>query len=167
MEELQIAQQKLSRFVSEYEVFYGKCAMTMNVHCLTHLVDCVRSLGPLWAHSMFTFESFNGTLKKYGESSNYVINQVLEKIILSASENICNANTTNAAVCANKIVLKLSNTDAIVFRRSKISLLIVVGDHHTLHSNDRNWKYFIDYMCNNDGLIGANGKKLYARIGAP
>lgn len=47
-----------------------------------------------------------------------------------------------------------------------ISLLIVVGDYETLY-NDPNWKIFIDYVCNNNGLIGAGGKKLHARIGPP
>lgn len=38
--------------------------MTIKVHQLLHLVECVRHLGPLWAHSCFPFESFNGRIKR-------------------------------------------------------------------------------------------------------
>lgn len=54
-EELQIAEKKLKKFVSEYEILYGEIKMTMNVHCLLHLVECVRNLGPQWTHIPCSF----------------------------------------------------------------------------------------------------------------
>lgn len=42
----------------------GKSSCTMNVHLLSHLVDCVERLGPLWAYCAFPFEGRNGDLKK-------------------------------------------------------------------------------------------------------
>lgn len=123
LEELQIAKQNLNSFVSQYELLYGKCSMTMNVHCLLHLVDCVKNLGPLWAYSMFTFESFNGTLRKYGENSNNVINQVIENIAIKSSESVSESVSEDIAsviVCQDKIKIKPTICDAVVLRQSKI-----------------------------------------------
>ena len=33
---------------------------TFNVHCLLHMTERVMDLGPLWTHSCFCFEDFNG-----------------------------------------------------------------------------------------------------------
>ena len=38
--------------------------MTMNMHQLKHLSECVKHWGPLWGYSCFCFESLNGHLKK-------------------------------------------------------------------------------------------------------
>ncbi len=35
---------------------------TANVHQLLHFADCVRHVGPLWAHSAYPFENANGWL---------------------------------------------------------------------------------------------------------
>lgn len=75
------AEKNLHKFVNDYELFYGKERMTMNVHLITHLIECVKSMGPLWSYSMFSFESYNGTLKKFGNSSVRVVNQIVEKIV--------------------------------------------------------------------------------------
>lgn len=83
--ELHDAKKKLQKFVIEYQSFYGKTCMTMNVHCLLHLADCVENMGPLWSFSMFAFESFNGRLKHFGKNSNNVINQIAEKIAMKFS----------------------------------------------------------------------------------
>lgn len=85
--QLMTAKNDLQKYVTDYQSIYGKTQMTMNVHCLTHLVDCVEHMGPLWSYSMFTFESFNGTLKSYGEDSNYVMNQIVEKIAIKSSRS--------------------------------------------------------------------------------
>lgn len=63
-DELITIEDDLNRFVREYEVLYGKAAMTMNVHLISHLVQNVRNSGPLWCTSMFAFESNNGHLVK-------------------------------------------------------------------------------------------------------
>ena len=34
------------------------------MHCLLHLEDCVKNVGPLWACSCFWFEDYNGDLRK-------------------------------------------------------------------------------------------------------
>ena len=51
-----------------YTAVYFYCSekryVTIKIHQLLHLVECVRHLGPLWAHSCFPFEDLNGRLKK-------------------------------------------------------------------------------------------------------
>ena len=42
--------------------------MSINVHSLLYHADVVHKLGPLWAHSCFPFESFNGDLHFFHES---------------------------------------------------------------------------------------------------
>lgn len=80
-ENLHQVEEKLQRFVKDYQIFYGKTRMTMNVHSVTHLVDCVKNMGPLWTYSMFHFESYNGTLKAFGENSVNAVNQIVEKMV--------------------------------------------------------------------------------------
>ena len=52
----------LSKFVIQLEQLYGISSCKFNAHCLTHLGQCVKNCGPLWATSAFTFESLNHTL---------------------------------------------------------------------------------------------------------
>lgn len=119
-EELQIAEKKLKKFVSEYEILYGEIKMTMNVHCLLHLVECVRNLGPLWAHSMFVFESFIGTLKKYGDTSTNVINQVIERITIETQKTNKNVQKNASDILQDKITIVPSIADEVVLRQAKV-----------------------------------------------
>ena len=59
--------------------------MTINVHSLLHLVEDVRSLGPLWSHSCFGFENMNGVLKALFHGSQQVNKQV--KLIVCMCSN--------------------------------------------------------------------------------
>lgn len=60
--ELDRAEEMLKLFVELTQRYFGKAAMTFNVHQLLHLVESVRNWGPLWAHSTFAFEAGNHTL---------------------------------------------------------------------------------------------------------
>jgi hypothetical protein len=50
------------KFVQDFEILYGKNNVSFNVHLCLHLTQSVRSWGPLWAHSAFIYEFFNGDL---------------------------------------------------------------------------------------------------------
>lgn len=119
-EELALADLNLKRFVQEYEILYGKCNMTMNVHSLLHVSQCVESLGPLWAYSMFSFESFNGTLKKYAKSPNNVIHQVTESIVINFNSSFKITKERKSEILGNEINVRLSILDSIVLRQHKI-----------------------------------------------
>lgn len=57
--------------------------MTFNVHQLLHLCTSVKKMGPLWAFSMFNFESGNGQLLKNINSPKGVLQQVVERVIMA------------------------------------------------------------------------------------
>ena len=62
--DLQLCTKFMNIFCKHYNELYGDQEMTINIHCLLHLVDTVRDLGPLWIYSCFFFESLNGVLLK-------------------------------------------------------------------------------------------------------
>ncbi|KAK3923894.1 Cytochrome P450 monooxygenase TRI4 [Frankliniella fusca] len=70
-------------FLYEFEDMYQVSEMKFNVHVLVHLVEVVRSLGNLFAHSTFFFESWNHRLKKYVTSSWGTCDQVVFRLLLS------------------------------------------------------------------------------------
>lgn len=57
-------------------IFVEERYVTLNVHALLHLPEVVNTLGPLWAHSCFPFESANGDLLKLFHGSSGVDKQV-------------------------------------------------------------------------------------------
>eukprot|EP00734_Pompholyxophrys_sp_LG126_P000185 Pompholyxophrys_sp_v1_NODE_31_length_3649_cov_4.542571.p4 type:complete len:104 gc:universal NODE_31_length_3649_cov_4.542571:1072-761(-) len=54
----------LNQFCQDYELLYGLEHVNMNMHLLSHVVDCVEMNGPLWAYSCFGYESANGLVKR-------------------------------------------------------------------------------------------------------
>ena len=82
MEDINLAEQLLQKFCSQFASLYGKLDFvitmclntrtielvgeryyTANIHQLLHMPDCVHNLGPLWAHSSFPFKNTNGWLQ--------------------------------------------------------------------------------------------------------
>lgn len=55
-EEIDRAEDYLFKFCNNFAQLYDQCYMTLNLHQLVHLADCVRSLGPLYTTSCFSFE---------------------------------------------------------------------------------------------------------------
>lgn len=118
--ELMLVDVQLKKFVDEYEILYGETSMTMNVHCLLHVVECVKNLGPLWAHSMFSFESYNGTLTKYGKSPNNVLNQVVEKVVLNFAEAKDAEKQRKDLIFSHLSSEQISNSDTNLLRINRI-----------------------------------------------
>ncbi|KAK3916627.1 Halomucin [Frankliniella fusca] len=81
-ETLQIADRTLNEYVNLFQEVYGPQNMRFNVHILTHLVQCVRNWGPLWAHSTFPFESWNGRLAKKMSSPKGAIDQIVMRYLM-------------------------------------------------------------------------------------
>ena len=50
---------------------------TYNVHCLFHLTERVMNLGPLWTHSCFCFEDFNGELRSLFHGTQSIEEQIV------------------------------------------------------------------------------------------
>ncbi|KAE8740158.1 hypothetical protein FOCC_FOCC014321 [Frankliniella occidentalis] len=77
------AEEDLMVFLFEFEDMFQVEEMKFNVHVLMHLVEVVRSLGNLYTHSTFFFESWNHRLKKYVTSSWGTCDQVVFRLLLS------------------------------------------------------------------------------------
>ncbi|XP_064462386.1 uncharacterized protein LOC135373003 [Ornithodoros turicata] len=75
----------LTEFVVQTEVLYGRGQMTSNMHTLLHLPKAALLLGPLWAHSCFTFENNMGKLLKHVKSSKGVTIQILSRVLFQTS----------------------------------------------------------------------------------
>lgn len=73
----------LIKFVVDFERLYGAHRVTMNLHRLLHIVDSVRNSGPLWATSVFHFESNNGRLLNFVNGTQDVLLQIAAKYNLS------------------------------------------------------------------------------------
>ena len=73
---IQAAEEMLKDFYSMLPELYGTSSCTFNAHSLTHLTMYVRLWGPLWTHSLFGFESFNGHLSSMIHSKYRVAEQV-------------------------------------------------------------------------------------------
>lgn len=80
-DELEEVEKTLKRFVINYQKHYGEVSMTMNVHQILHLVDCVRNFGPLWSFSMFPFEAYNGLLKSFIVAPTDILHQVSTRYV--------------------------------------------------------------------------------------
>lgn len=76
------AKELLKLFVHDFQVLYGKYNMVIMVHLLTHIVESVRFLGPLWAQSAFGFERNNGCLLKYVNGTKDVLDQMSSKYLI-------------------------------------------------------------------------------------
>ena len=57
MQQLDKVQLELTHYVNQSQEVYGD--RYVNVHLITHLVDCVKRHKPLWCYTAFPFESFN------------------------------------------------------------------------------------------------------------
>lgn len=78
------AEERLQEFVIEYEDLFGVEKMKFNIHMLLHLVEVVRILGNLFAHSTCDFESWNARIKDYVTSSNAVHDQIINRHLLNS-----------------------------------------------------------------------------------
>ena len=78
--QLQVADGMLFEFVVNFQLLYGVSCMTFNVHQLLHMTRSVRNWGPLWAHSAFPFEDWNGRLLKLVHGTRSAANQVAQRL---------------------------------------------------------------------------------------
>ena len=92
----------LAHFVQIIETLYGKTKVfdkiiiifsgthncTINVHLLQHMAHYVKLYGPLWTHSCFPFEGYNGRLLKMYHGTQYVSLQVSICPLLGVSLNL-------------------------------------------------------------------------------
>lgn len=106
----------LTKFVIKLEQLYGISSCKFNAHCLTHLAQCVKDCGPLWATSAFTFESHNHTLINMFHGTQCVPQQITDTFLLrnkvASLTRSCVDDDSSASV--RDILVKL--TDNVRFK---------------------------------------------------
>lgn len=163
--ELEQASNMLIKFADNFEIIYGKGAITMNVHLIRHYGRMVQICGPLWSTSLFGFESNIGAIKKFVCGTTGVLQQIAKKYVFSKTymSNECNAEQENQhenLYQPKKILLSeqqrevlsgLIDTDTIeltIYRRLK------TGGHTYTCMNSNKTKaadFFLEML---DGTIG-------------
>lgn len=114
-DEIDLAEQKLHKFVIDYEMLYGKHNVTMNIHLLHHIANSVRNLGPLWAQSTFAFESNNGFLAKT-RGRNNIIHSIAWNYTMKAAIHNLESSTVDA------ISLAGSSETVLIAQKEKMAL---------------------------------------------
>src|SRR5690606_30973826 len=69
----------ISTFLDRFEGLYSTSMCTYNVHSLGHIVDSVERMGPLFAHSAFSFEDGNRRLLSTVSAANGVPLQIMDR----------------------------------------------------------------------------------------
>lgn len=126
------ADQKLKKFVKLFEEYYGSDQMNMNIHLLVHIPECVKTAGPLWCFSMFSFEGNNGVLRKYFHGTSEIISQIALRYLLkeSMSERKSNHNTAkDIQLLQPRANIKLCESEIHLMNEKRI----VVKDPNDFH----------------------------------
>ncbi len=76
----------------------GSSNMTFNVHLCLHLAKCVYDWGPIWTHSAFIYESYQGDLLKTIQSAQSIPHQICKTYLYKmrsymAAKHMANAPT--------------------------------------------------------------------------
>ena len=75
------AQSLMDKFVLKFVELYGKGNASLNFHLLVHVRDSVRHLGPLWATTLYPFESYNQVfLNCFRQGTKGVEMQIAERL---------------------------------------------------------------------------------------
>lgn len=79
-QDLQKARSCIRSFVEKFPDLYGQRYMTSNLHNLTHLVDDVENLGPVWNFDAFAFESVYGQVLKLLHGTQCIDSQIVQAV---------------------------------------------------------------------------------------
>ncbi|CAG2245020.1 unnamed protein product [Mytilus edulis] len=91
-DDLKRSQTMLSYFVHMFTALYGQRYMTLNMHSLLHLPECVEDLGPMWVYSCFPYENANGLLTKLFHGTQNIELQIISSlsIVQNMPSLLCN-----------------------------------------------------------------------------
>eukprot|EP00105_Crassostrea_gigas_P038741 XP_019922889.1 PREDICTED: uncharacterized protein LOC105328585 [Crassostrea gigas] len=79
-EDLEKSKILLSYFVHMFSSMYGERYVTLNMHSLLHLPECVEDLGPLWVYSCFPYENANGLLTELFHGTQNIELQIISSL---------------------------------------------------------------------------------------
>lgn len=93
--DLLVAENCLFNFVSLFPSLYSQRNMTMNLHQLVHLTDCVRATGPLFSNNCFVFEDLNGFIVRHIHGTQGIDTQIINSINIVQAIPILREKYTN------------------------------------------------------------------------
>lgn len=182
MKDLNVAEERLYEFSTQFQVLYGKENMNMNVHLTSHITKSVKNLGPLWSHSMFTFESNNGNLVSFVKGKKDILKQITTKYLVKKTIQFgqehqgCDLKPKKKAVATKNINLQPSEQNALniknislgetatIFTRIQRNEIVYTSLHHTRATKSIDYflllsdgsfgkaKFYLSY-CNNDFVL--------------
>lgn len=138
--EVQIANKMLNRFSDEFEQYYGRDAVTINVHLLRHYANVVFNTGPLWCHSLFTFESNMGELKRLFCGTVDVVEQIAFNYCIKRSQKR-EHHKENIRILRPKQTIVPADIEHILFRFDQ------------LYSKNKEYKIGYELMWKNNEVI--------------
>ena len=96
--DLNQADTKFIEFATSFQMLYGKCHTTPNMHLHLHIKECVLNYGPVHSFWCFPFERFNGVLGSFQKNWISPELQMLKKftayqhLLLSEVHSQCHRN---------------------------------------------------------------------------
>ena len=128
IDDLPIIEEGLRTFVDIYESTFGVINMSMNIHLLLHLVDCVRNFGPLSGFSAFSFESASGSLVRLATGKRYKCKSTIARFLHKAAYT--NRSITHkGSVSKSGIVFQESDQ---ITDNSAVNVLHSLNIHHNV-----------------------------------
>lgn len=170
LSEVKAAGDMLNRFTDEFQYYYGRNSVTINVHLLRHYSEVVMNCGPLWCHSLFSFETNIGVLKGSFCSTVDVVEQIARNYCIKKSnENVCSKvdheeEKKTARILREKLAILPAKFDDILVRsglRKQPSEFYKIGyemkwKNQVLKSVASYVTKSIDFFVElNNGLVGA------------
>lgn len=76
------AENLIEHFCITFTELYDIRYQTANIHYLLHIPQDVRNLGPLWTHSCFPFENYNGEMLKLFHGTQNVPFQIASAMLI-------------------------------------------------------------------------------------
>lgn len=164
VQEIDEASRMLNRFADEFEDFYGKQYVTLNIHLLRHIADEVKFSGPLWAHSLFGFEAMNGVLVKAVHGT-HVLHEITKRYILKKTL-ACEGPKTKMNFEVKKRgrifsdmkveeALHLSNQRVSLDEISRWSAITMRNESYTsiIYKKTKSIDYYIEFLNNVSGIV--------------
>lgn len=100
------AQILLESYVQKFEKYFKIKNMNYNIHLLRHLIRTVRDWRPFWAHSVFSFESWNRNIGNRVTSLHCPCKQIADRYLISKFIiSIVNDETVSDSTKSNIIKL--------------------------------------------------------------
>ena len=138
-EDFKVAKISLEQFSVFYPTLYGSNNCSINYHLISHMVDYVKYLGPLWATSLFNNEGYNSTLlNSFRVGSKGLLKQCAERLQMSSftlqvySHMLSRMDKSYSCALAEKIWRLQLFPESI--RHGKASTIEVFNDTHVFDS---------------------------------